>query len=231
MLGTAEVTFLAVPDAAIEGVAADLAAGSPPGEGRLVAHFAGSIGRAALAPLADRGVRTAAIHPLQVLSGWRIAAGTGFAVESDPTAADQAARLVRDLGGVQFAIAPASRAAYHASAVIAANLGMTLLAEAVDLMEGQGIPREEALQGLAALLRGGLEASMDRGLPAAITGPVGRGDVATVEAHLAALEDDPELRRAYAAASLLTLRQVSRDGRPADRAGAAALRQVLESAR
>jgi len=114
--------------------------------------------------------------------------------------------------------------------VIAANLGMTMLAEAVDLMEQQGIPRDEALQGLGALVRGGLEASMDTGLPGAITGPVGRGDVGTVEAHLAALEGDPGLRRAYAATSLLTLRQVARDGRPADLAASAALRQLLEAA-
>jgi predicted short-subunit dehydrogenase-like oxidoreductase (DUF2520 family) len=91
---------------------------------------------------------------------------------------------------------------------------MTLLAEALDLMERQGIDREEALQGLAALFRGGLEASLDRGLPAALTGPVTRGDVQTVRAHIELLRDDPEMLTAYRAVSRLALRQAQHDGRP-----------------
>ena len=228
VLATADVTFLAVPDAVIPGLASDLATVAVPGEGRLVAHFAGSLGRAPLAPLASRGYRAAAIHPLQVLSGWRIAAGTGFALDADGETMAVVTRLVEDLGGVPLEVPAASRAAYHAAAVMAANLGMTLLSEAVDLLERQGIPRAEAQQGLGALVRGGLEASMDRGLPAALTGPVARGDVATVAGHLEALAGDPELRRAYAAGSLLTLRQVARDGRPASAEAAAAMRRLLE---
>lgn len=113
---------------------------------------------------------------------------------------------------------------------MATNLGMTMLAEAVYLLERQGIPHAEALTGLGSLVRGGLEASMDRGLPAAMTGPVTRGDVDTIVGHLEALADDPELRRAYAASSLLALRQARRDGRPADQAAAQRLQHILEEA-
>ena len=230
VLTSADVTFLAVPDAVVPVLASELAAEVADGEGRAVAHLAGSLGRSALAPLAARGYRAVAIHPLQVLSGWRIAAGTGFAVDAAPDAIELAARLVSDLGGIQFAVPERSRAAYHAAAVIAANLGMTMLAEAVDLLEGQGIERSEAMQGLAALVRGGLEAAMDRGLPGALTGPVARGDLATVAGHLDALAGDPELLRAYARGSLLTLRQAERDGRPANPATIVAMRRLLEDA-
>ena len=230
ILSTADVTFLAVPDAVVPRLAEELAAGAAPGGGRLVVHLAGSLGRDVLAPLALRGYGTAAIHPLQVLSGWRIAAGTGFAVDAGEGATTIAARLVDELGGVQMAVPASARTAYHAAAVIAANLGMTLLAEAVDILEQQGIPRDAALQALGALVRGGLEASMDRGLPAALTGPVARGDAGTVAAHLGALTADPELRRAYAAVSLLTHRQARRDNRPADAEAGAATRRVLETA-
>jgi predicted short-subunit dehydrogenase-like oxidoreductase (DUF2520 family) len=230
VLASADITFLAVPDASIAGVAAELAAGAEPGGRRVVAHLSGSQGRDPLAPLARRGYATASIHPLQVLSGWRIAPGTGFTIDADPEALPVAARLVADLQGVQLGLPAGGRPAYHAAAVMAANLGMTMLAEAVDLLEQQGIPRAEALQGLGSLVRGGLEASMDRGLPGAITGPVTRGDVQTVANHLAALQADPGLRRAYAATSLLTLRQGLRDGRPTDPAASAAIRQLLEEA-
>ena len=230
VLEDSDLTFLAVPDGEIAGVAADLARTAPPGGGRGVAHLSGSQGRDVLAPLAELGYTTIAIHPLQVLSGWRIAPGTAFTVEADESGSELAARIVSDLSGVSIELPAGSRSAYHAAAVMAANLGMTLLAEAVDLLEQQGISRAEALQGLGALVRGGLEASMDRGLPQALTGPVTRGDAATVAGHLAALAHDPELRRAYAATSLLTLRQGLRDGRPADGAATVRVRAMLEDA-
>ena len=93
VLATSDVTFLAVPDNAIPGLASDLARTAVPGHGRLVAHLSGSQGRAVLRPLAQRGYATAAIHPLQVLSGWRIAPGTAFSVEADDAAGAVAARL------------------------------------------------------------------------------------------------------------------------------------------
>lgn len=230
VLARADVTFLAVPDGAVAEVAAKLAEDAPDGRGRLVAHLSGSQGRDVLEPLAARGYAIAAIHPLQVLSGWRLAPGTAFAVEAEGPARDVATRLVDDMRGVEIPLPAGSRAAYHVAAVMAANLGMALLAEAVDLLERQGIARAEALNGLGSLVRGGLEASMDRGLPAALTGPVTRGDVDTISRHLEALADDPDLRRAYAAGSLLALRQGGRDGRPVDQVAARRLRHILEEA-
>ncbi|MEA2684753.1 MAG: hypothetical protein QOK05_3081 [Chloroflexota bacterium] len=230
ILARADVTLLAVPDGAVGPLASALAEVVPDGDGRVVAHLAGSAGRDALAALERRGYATAAVHPLQVLSGWRIAPGTAFAVEADGAARVVAGRLVEDMHGIEIPLPAEGRAAYHAAAVMAANLGMTMLAEAVDLMEKQGIPRAEALSGLGSLVRGGLEASMDRGLPAALTGPVTRGDVETVAGHLSALAGDPELRRAYAASSLLALRQARRDGRPADKSASTRLQELLEGA-
>jgi predicted short-subunit dehydrogenase-like oxidoreductase (DUF2520 family) len=214
-LASADVTVLAVPDGRVARLAETLAYDSPDGDGRVVIHLAGSLGLEALRPLARAGYATAAIHPLQVLSGWRIPPGTTFAVEADAAARPSITRLVAELGGVEIELPAGARVAYHAAAVIAANLGMTLLAEAVDLLEQRGIDRAEALQGLSSLVRGGLEASLDSGLPAALTGPVTRGDAGTVAAHLEALAADPDLLAAYRAVSRLALRQARKDGRPA----------------
>lgn len=227
VLARAEVTLLAVPDGSIAGIAADLASDAPAGEGRVVAHLAGSLGPEALSPLSARGYTAAALHPLQVMSGWRIPPGTRFAVEGPETARPVLRRVIADLGGEELDLPPGSRAAYHTAAVIAANLGMTLLAEAVDLMARAGLDREEALQGLAGLFRGGLEASLDRGLPAALTGPVTRGDLETVRAHIDLLRDDPEMLNAYRAVSRLALRQARLDGRP-DPDNAEAMARLLE---
>lgn len=225
-LASADVTILAVPDGKVARLAEGLAADAAAGEQRVVLHLAGSLGLEALTPLAQAGYATAAMHPLQVLSGWRIPPGTTFAVEADAAARPLVTRLVADLHGVEIELPAGARVAYHAAAVIAANLGMTLLAEAVDLLEQRGIDRGEALQGLSGLVRGGLEASLDSGLPAALTGPVTRGDASTVAAHLEALAADPDLQAAYRAVSWLALRQARKDGRPAT--GEEAVAELLE---
>jgi predicted short-subunit dehydrogenase-like oxidoreductase (DUF2520 family) len=225
-LAIADVTILAVPDGQVAAAADRLATTAAPGDARVVLHLAGSLGLEPLAPLARRGYTPAAMHPLQVLSGWRIPPGTTYAVEAPGAAHPLVARLVADLGGIEIQLAPGARPAYHAAAVIAANLGMTLLAEAVDLLDQAGIDRAEALQGLAGLVRGGLEASLDAGLPAALTGPVTRGDIATLATHLEALTGDPELLSAYVAVSRLALRQARKDGRPAT--GAQAVADMLK---
>ena len=226
VLASADLTILAVPDGKVARLAEGLGADAAAGKQRVVLHLAGSLGLEALRPLAQAGYATAAMHPLQVLSGWRIPPGTTFAVEADAAARPLVARLVADLNGVEIELPAGARVAYHAAAVIAANLGMTLLAEAVDLLDQLGIDRGEALQGLSGLVRGGLEASLDSGLPAALTGPVTRGDAGTVAAHLEALAGDPELQAAYRAVSGLALRQVRKDGRPAT--GGEAVAELLE---
>jgi predicted short-subunit dehydrogenase-like oxidoreductase (DUF2520 family) len=221
-LARADLTVLAVPDGQVAALAGRLAEDAVPGEGRVVLHLSGSLGLEPLAPLARRGYAPAAMHPLQVLSGWRIPPGTVYAVEAVGAARQLVRQLVTDLDGIEIELDPGTRPAYHAAAVMAANLGMTLLAEAVDLLEQTGMDRGQALQGLAGLVRGGLEASLDAGLPAALTGPVTRGDVATLAAHLEALKADPELLSAYIAVSRLALRQARKDGRPATGAEAVA---------
>jgi predicted short-subunit dehydrogenase-like oxidoreductase (DUF2520 family) len=216
MLAVADVTFLAVPDRLIGAAAAELARQAPVGAGRLVVHLSGSVGPEALQALAGRGYAVGAIHPLQVLSGWRIPPGTTFAIEADPAALPLLSQLVADLNGVEIALPPGARVRYHAAAVVAANLGMALLAEAVDLMASTGVDRRQALDGLAGLVRGGLEASLESGLPQALTGPIVRGDVETVRRHLDAIAADPDLLAAYRAASRLALRQARSQGRPTD---------------
>jgi predicted short-subunit dehydrogenase-like oxidoreductase (DUF2520 family) len=226
VLQTADLTFLAVPDRAIAAVAAQLASRISNGAGHHVVHLAGSRTAAVLDPLARNGFGIGALHPLQVLSGDPLPSGTTFAIEADGETRELLTQLVGDLDGVEIDVRAEARLAYHAAAVIAANLGMTLLAESVDLMQGAGIDRRRALAGLNTLMRGGLDASLQRGLPAALTGPVVRGDVETVRRHLDLLRSDPDLFNAYQAVSKLALRQARREG--VNDADARALSELLE---
>ena len=95
-------------------------------------------------------------------------------------------------GGVQVS-------AYHAAAAIASNYTVVLVAAAVELLGEVGIGREQATEAMVALVDGTLANVRERGVEAALTGPIRRGDRVTVERHLAALADRPELDALYRA--------------------------------
>ena len=180
--GSAGLVLLCVPDREIAPVAAAI----PPGP--WIAHVSGATPLAALAP----HTRRFGVHPLQSLTrdrGPEQLDGAWGAVGGDtPEALAMAHELARLLGLRPFELADRDRAAYHAAAAFGANFTVTLYHAAARLLDGCGVPPEA----LAPLVR----RVVDNGF--ALTGPIQRGDRATVEAHLAALaERAPELEPLY----------------------------------
>jgi predicted short-subunit dehydrogenase-like oxidoreductase (DUF2520 family) len=180
-----DLLVLATPDPVIAEVAAEVAAEPA----TVVAHLAGALGLDVLGP----HPRRAALHPLVALpdaevGAERLLAGAWFAVAGDPLVE----LVVADLGGRRFTVADEDRARYHAAAVIASNHLVALLGQ-VERVAPDGVP----LEALLALVRGTVDNVAALGPAAALTGPVARGDWATVERHLAALP--PDERTAYQA--------------------------------
>lgn len=181
VLGAADGTDLVLictPDDAIKSVAAAIWPGDA-----VVAHVAGSLGLTPLEP----HERKAAIHPLVSLpdvqrGADRLLDGCWFGTDGDPLVQD----VVRDLGGRSFQIAESDRAIYHAAACVAANHVVALLGQAERLASGIGVPSGA----YAELARSALTDVDTLGAPAALTGPVARGDMATIARHRAALPAD-----------------------------------------
>lgn len=177
-----DLVLIATPDAAIPAVAGAVR----PEPDAVVVHLAGSIGLDALAPHARR----AAVHPVVSIPGPTTdLAGAWFAITGDPLAT----RLVADLGGRAHPIADEDRVLHHAAATIAANHLVALLGQVERVAAAAGVPFEAYL----ALAAGALANVAATGPAAALTGPVRRGDEATVARHVAAL--DPAERAAYEA--------------------------------
>jgi len=198
----ADLTILAVPDDVIFPLATDMADSLCSAAGKSVVHLSGAQDRSALRPLAQQAsLRTGVFHPLQTFRRGPEAvanvAGTYFGIDADPQFRDQLMELARDLRGYPFDLTGVDRALYHAAAVFAANYPITLLAEAIALGAQAGLDPETARQGMTNLLAGAVNNL--RGLePAdAITGPASRGDQGTIQRHLDALRNDPELQRLY----------------------------------
>jgi predicted short-subunit dehydrogenase-like oxidoreductase (DUF2520 family) len=180
-----DLLVIATPDPVI----ADVAAQVRPVATTVVAHLAGALGLDVLAG----HPRRAAVHPLVAIpdagtGADRLAAGAWFAVTGDPLAT----RVVSDLGGRAFTVADEERTRYHAAAVIASNHLVALLGQ-VARVAPDGVP----LAAFLDLVRGTVDNVERLGPADALTGPVARGDWATVERHLAALPADE--RPAYEA--------------------------------
>ena len=172
-----DLLLLAVPDGAI----AEVAQRVTPVASTVVAHLAGSLGPEALLP----HDRRAALHPMVVLSdpatGADRLAGAWFAVAGDPLALE----AVTAVGGRVFAVAEDHRPAHHAACALAANHTTALLGVVERVAARVGLP----LAPYVELAAGAVADAAEHGPARALTGPVARGDWATVAAHLAALAE------------------------------------------
>lgn len=211
----ATALLIAVPDDALPPLAELLAdAGMRHGE---AVHTCGTRGPEALAPLAARGVSCAAMHPLQTVAtpqqGLANLPGAAFLITGEGPARAWAERMVRLLEGRPLSIPDAARPLYHAAAVAASNYVTALLDASVDLLEAAGIERREALAALGPLVRASVENTLTLGPAAALTGPVERGDAATVALHWRAMAGlPPTVRELYRAAGRHALAIARRKG-------------------
>jgi predicted short-subunit dehydrogenase-like oxidoreductase (DUF2520 family) len=195
--GRAEAVLLCVPDTAIAEACGSVVAAAR--RLRFVGHTSGATGLDALGAATGQGAAAFSIHPLQTIpDGDCDLSGVPAAVSgSDEGALTFADNLAHALGLRPFAVPEESRAAYHAAASIASNFLVALEESAVEVMDRAGI--ENARELLAPLVLSTAANWAERG-PDALTGPIARGDEATVAGHVAALAAaNPELLDAYLA--------------------------------
>lgn len=202
-----ELVVLAVPDDAIgataERVAASLAAdgvaerGRPGGAGAsglgpAVVHLSGASGFGPVQALADSGFAVGIAHPYYPFPEEQPTAalrGVSFGVAGTTDAlVARLEALVRTIGAVPRRVAADGWVAYHAAAVMASNYLVVLAAQAAALLEQAGFDRGGAGDALIPLMRGTLDNLAAQGVGNALSGPLRRGDVGTVERHLAWLD-------------------------------------------
>lgn len=209
----ADAWWLAVPDDDIFAVAGQLASALPGarrgGRAPLAIHSSGLGSLHLLKPLHEAGVLTLCLHPLQTFAGdGRAEAldGVPCAVTAwDETVAALGEKLAARLGMRPFRLADERKTLYHLAAVLASNLLVALESDAARLM-AEATGREDGGALLDALVRTTVENLAARGPAGALTGPIARGDVATVRAHLRLLDREaPRVASAYRALSLEAL--------------------------
>ena len=207
---SAKVVWICVPDSNLAPCARQLARLAD-WKGKIALHPSGALASDELQALRRRGAAVAAAHPMMtfVRRSSPSLAGTPFAVEGDPSAVRVARRMVGHLGGVVFGIRPRDKVLYHVWGTFASPLLIALLASAEQVAMAAGVSsRAAARKRMLPIVQQTLRNYGAFGPADAFSGPLVRGDVATIRRHLQALSKLPDAKRAYVAlarASLETL--------------------------
>lgn len=209
----AELLLLTVPDRLIQPVAQQLAAaGVEALRGKIFLHCSGSLGTEVLQPLKEQGAFIGSCHPLQsFVSVATELRGVYMAVDGDAEAAAAAKEIVTLLGGIPFHVPAQDRRLYHAAACFCSNYVVAAAAIGQQLLARWVGSDEAAWQALLPLFKG-TAANLQQAVSAgsALTGPIARGDRATVSGHLAVLPQ--EFIPAYCSLGLEAVRLASANG-------------------
>ena len=201
-----DLILLTVPDDVLPELIKGLATTNAVSPGTFVMHTSGRLGIEVLEPLTKQGCLPLAIHPVMTFTGTSIdlnrLTGCPFGVTAPETLRPVAEALVVEIGGEPIWVPEENRSLYHTALAFGANNLITLVNETVDLLSEAGIENPNAI--VTPLLNASLDNAL-RNSDAALTGPISRGDVQTVKAHILELKKvSPATVAAYKAMGRLT---------------------------
>jgi predicted short-subunit dehydrogenase-like oxidoreductase (DUF2520 family) len=210
LLPKADITFITCPDDKMPGLINKLSEAMIIQPNSIVMHLSGILSSDILMPLKQQGAHIASLHPLKA---FRTAStpdtnafqGVNCAIEGDNKAIHKLTPLWQAMGAHIFKLDSKKKAAYHAAAVMASNYLVTLAAEASQLFEISGVPPANAREICIQLMQTSLDNLKQTDTPKqALTGPLVRGDLHTIQKHLDAIKLE-QTKNLYCAAGLATL--------------------------
>lgn len=228
---SSDLLLLTVPDDMLANVVTVLSDSGAIRPGQYVVHTSGRHGLAVLEPARRAGARVVAMHPAMTFTGTALdldrLAGCVFGLTADEEEKSFAEGLVADLGGRPMWVPEQMRTLYHSGLAHGANHLVTLVTQAMELLAAAGA--DDPAGTLRPLLTAALDNALEHG-DAALTGPIVRGDVNTVRAHLADIAANaPHTMPSYLALARDTLDRVVTDGRVLP-IRADAIRRVIDGA-
>jgi predicted short-subunit dehydrogenase-like oxidoreductase (DUF2520 family) len=202
----ADLVWFCVPDGEIAKCAQLLAARD--WTGKIAVHSSGAVTSVELGVLRKRGARVASVHPMMTFVEGVTPAlkGVGFAIEGDREAAQTLIKIVRRLGGESFPIAAKDKALYHAWGTFLSPLLTALLAAGEQVAQGAGVPSNRVRRWMNPIVQQTIENYAKQGGARGFSGPMIRGDAATIRKHLEVLRTLPVAREVYVALARSALR-------------------------
>ena len=196
-LPRAQITLITTPDDYILSACLALSENKNLQKGDTVVHFSGSHSSESLSSAKNKGCYVASIHPMcsfaQPALSVHTYAGTYCAMEGDAEALDLMRPLMERIGSITYAITKEKKLLYHAAGVFASNYLVTLSQQALECLLQAGVEFDIAKQVVLQLMKSTVSNLEQTASPAlALTGPIQRGDLSTIEGHLKALPTDQQ---------------------------------------
>lgn len=190
--------FLTTPDGLIQPVWEQIR--PLPITGKIICHCSGALPADAFTGIEQTGAYGCSLHPMlpfsDRFSSYRQLKHAFFTTEGQEAAVQTVTELFSSLGNTVCRIKSECKPSYHAAASILSNQVIAVLDTGYRLLESCGFSREEARNATKELVRLNIENVLQHDCTAALTGPIERGDVQTVQKHLACLpQDDQEMYR------------------------------------
>jgi len=224
------VIFLCLPDEKIRKVASELARAKIDWAQKIVFHTSGLLPADALNSLKEKGALTASFHPSQSFARKETSPahfkGIYFGLEGDRKALVLAKKIVRQLGGRPLILRAEAKPYYHTACSMTSNFLVILLDAAARLLQQAGVEEKDAVKLLFPLAEGTLHNVKKFDITDSLTGPVLRGDSASIKAHLDALRRFSNYAEAYKKLGLLALETARKRGLPPKKIRA--LKNLLE---
>ena len=206
----ADVVFITTPDSAIKDTCDTISRHNGFADNAVVMHCSGALASSVLSSAKTCGAWIGSMHPLQSFATvdhkTNPFQGIIVSLEGEAPAVNIAKTIAADLGGRVVTLLTEAKTLYHASAVVASNYLVTLLDLAVRLIEEAGVNRQDAFNLLKPLIEGTLSNIGKVGVQKALTGPIARGDIKTVEKHIEEIGfKRPELLALYKMLAFYTI--------------------------
>lgn len=208
------IIFIATPDRIIKDIVLQLLALDKEILNHcLIAHTSGAVSYTILNPLIKKGARVASIHPIQTFLQFdnepTNLKQVYFGIEASTEAIDDAELLVKDLGGIPIRIPTEAKPLYHLACSIASNFLVTLMTMVLDILcsfeYDFEYDKELLFKMVEPLLMTTLKNIEEKTPEKALTGPISRGDIETVRAHLQSLNKYfPDYLQSYIELAVIT---------------------------
>ncbi len=195
LIAMSDLIFITTPDGVIKEIADQLSGfGSNNGfYNKTFVHMSGAHSSQLLLSLNQAGAEIGSLHPIQAIADVETAVNqlktTVFSLEGSDGAVNQLNELMNVTGNTNFVIKSEQKTLYHMAACTVSNYLVTLVDMGLAMYESIGIDREVGYKALYPLIRGTVENLKHMDTKEALTGPIARGDINTVNAHLIAVED------------------------------------------
>ncbi len=157
----------------------------------IICHFSGSLSSDVFSGIEKKKAHPCSIHPIYAFSdkntSYQKLNEVYFTIEGDDFAVEQMTALLEKMGNHVIRIKPQKKALYHSAASLVSNHVLGVIDVGVQIMEECGFTKEDAYAAFTPLILNNINAGCEMGCKEALTGPIERNDIATVDRHLSVL--------------------------------------------